>query len=104
MSKEIFQRIFNELGITQSELSQLFGAPRNTISNYVRGNVQNVPASAVTLLCVYKYLKASHPDVFRELLYITRHAKRESIPLATVISEPVLLEGILKNAELKNKQ
>lgn len=61
-----FTRVFNELGMTKTELTTLLNAPRNTIFNYLNGSVTNMPASAVTLITLLAFIKQHHPRAFEE--------------------------------------
>ncbi|AJQ99484.1 MULTISPECIES: hypothetical protein [Hafnia] len=102
-----FTRIFNELGITKTELTTLLNAPRNTIFNYLNGSVTNMPASAVTLITLLAFIKQHHPRAFEEWGEIARYNKNQekrdgnTLSLFDIISDEVLLQGIVRHGELR---
>jgi DNA-binding XRE family transcriptional regulator len=102
-----FTRVFNELGMTKTELTTLLNAPRNTIFNYLNGSVTNMPASAVTLITLLAFIKQHHPRAFEEWGEIARYNKNQekrdgnTLSLFDIISDEVLFQGIVRHGELR---
>lgn len=102
-----FTRIFNDLDIDKTELTMLLNTPRNTIFNYLKGSVTNMPASAVTLITLLAFIKQHHPRAFEEWGEITRYNKNQekrdcnTLSLFDIINDDVLLQGIVRHGELR---
>ncbi|EKN5092529.1 DNA-binding protein [Yersinia enterocolitica] len=100
-----FVQAYQSLGLEkETELADLMAANRSTINKYLNDKV-SVPAPAVTLAALLRYLQIRDKRLYQEWEVITSYmkgrAKRggDETTLIDFISDSALLESILRIAK-----
>lgn len=75
MSNE-FREIFEELDVPEALLTVLTATNRSTLYKYLRGQVDNIPATAITLMRLLQFLKHRDTELFKEWLVLQEMGTR----------------------------